>query len=363
MIENKLGEKLFQEFGGAENEKVITGIKNTQLNISYLNMTKRIPLWGITLIGALTLIVTLLSTGLMFTFNQRILAFCGLIILTILTIVLILNQCCKIYIKDNNLIWKNKLNIKKIIDLNKKPRIYMRQKMVNVYRHDKSRGYTQYEQREDYYIYVEQKDIKLQFRTDVLNIEKSRLLIDAFVMKDRNECTKGEWNESVSYVEKNMFELKTLLNEYGKIIGVKDKNKKIIIRKNGKRVSFYLLILSLIALLCLEVPLIKLEEYFSSILLLVGIIINIGAILVKSATNKIKILCKEDMIKIDKYKLNYRENNIRLDIEIIQTPFFNEKYYYKLIIIGEKDKYVVQLGNVKVEKIRDFIDNLILEEK
>ena len=360
MIENKLGEKLFQEFGGAENEKVITGIKNTQLNISYLNMTKRIPLWGITLIGALILIVILLSIGPMFTFNQRMLAFGGFVILIILTIVLILNQCCKIYIKDNNLIWKNKLNIKKIIDLNKKPRIYMRQKIVNVYRHDKSRGYTQYEQREDYYIYIEQNDTMMQFRTDVLNIEKSRILIDAFITKDRNECTQDKWNESVAYVEKNMFELKTLLNEHGKIIGVKDKNKKIIIRKNGKRVSFYLLILSLIALLCIEVSFIKLEEYFSSILILVVIIINIGAIFVKSATNRIKILCKKDMIKIDKYKLNYKENNIRLDIEIIQTPFFNKKYYYKLIIIGEKDRYVVQLGNIKVKKMQDFIDNLIL---
>ena len=84
-----------------------------------------------------------------------------------------------------------------------------------------------------------------------------------------------------------------------------------------------------------------------------------GALIVKNSSNKIKVSYTDNSIKIDKYKLNYKENNIRLKIVAIQLQNLKEKYKYKLQILSQKNTYSVSLGNAKEIEIGEFIDNLI----
>ena len=84
----------------------------------------------------------------------------------------------------------------------------------------------------------------------------------------------------------------------------------------------------------------------------------------KGSNNSLKISYpSNDTIKINKYLLNYKTNDIMIDIKAIQDSSSPEKYRYMLIIYEQDYTHSIELTLQYENKLGDFINNLIFEPK
>jgi len=350
MRRDNIGREIYNKLGS---EKIIVGIKDSNVKVKFMTTF----IWAIPLVVTLGILLNLVNFYKILTETQMLIVLSIFIVAIISTITILGTQVFKLYIKDNFIIVENYFKMKKYIDINKYPRIYIRQHIYENYRDNNTgifeRGPITIEK---YYLYLEQNKTLIKLDTNTNGVKE---LLDSLILKDRTECTQQEWNFSVSNREQKMSEYMKYLKQ-GRIIGVKDKNKNVIISKKQTTLC-YILTIVLILLIVFEIFLLSEKAYGASIFILFGIILDIGALIVKINSNKIKISYIDDCIKINKYKLNYKENNIKLELIAMQLPVSKEKYEYSLQILGQKNKYTLSLGKAKENEIGEFIDNLILE--
>lgn len=349
-FEDKIGRRIYNDFGG---EKIAVGIQDKNLNIKFFKSY----LWGFPLCVMLGFLLNLKMLEVILKDLQYMLAIVIFIIATIITIITVLSSRCKIYYEGENLILENGLRKKKYISIKEYPRLYIRQ---HIYTTNNTTKDT-FSERECYNLYIEQNEQLIKLDIRVCGYEKIEKLINSLEFKEKSECTKQEWNSSVNEREKKMFAYKEFLDGQKRIVGVVDTEKNMKIDKN-KNIGLYFL--NLLLIFCIFIIIICMIEKIYEVVIAISLIniLIIGGIITKIMKRKIKISYKEDEINIDKYKLNYRENNIRLSINMIQFPIVKEKYEYSLVIIGEKDKYAIPLEKAKISEIGEFIDNIIFEE-
>lgn len=347
---DKKGRKIKEQLG---EEKIIVDIKNKDFRIKFFKSYA----WLFPLIITLSILINIGNFNIILSNSEKVIGLIIFAVSILSTIILFCSESCKIYFEEDYLILENKLRKKKIFDINKYPRIYIRRRVywVNL---NNSRGY---EQKETYDLYIEQNNELLTLDIKTCGYEKIQQFIENLEMKSHQNSTEQEWKFSVNDREKIMSGYMKFLNMQGRIIGVKDENKKIRMRKK-ENLSIIILIIILIIIIDYELTLLKVNAYFASLLVLVGIIINIGAIINKMNSNNIKISYVDGSIIIDKYKLKYKEKNIRITITATQTPYTKGKYDYDLQIMGERNTYSLPLGKAEESKIGEFIDNLNFEE-
>ena len=62
----------------------------------------------------------------------------------------------------------------------------------------------------------------------------------------------------------------------------------------------------------------------------------------------------ENAIRIGNYYLDYKNNIIIIKIEPAKDGYY-------LVLIGTKDKYEIEIPKTEKEKLKEFLNNLILE--
>ena len=347
---DEIGRNVKEQFG---EEKIIVGIKNKEIKIKFLKSY----IWIIPLIITLGIILNIGMINIIFTEAEKNIVLIIFCITLLSSMILYFYESCKIYFEDDYLILENKLRMKKYYDIKRFPRIYIRQHSYDGY----SNLSESYKTRMTYKLYLEQNNDLLKLNIKTCGVENIQKLIENFQMKNREECTQEEWNFSVNNKELKMFEYMKFLNTRGEIIGIKDKDKNMEISKK-QNLPIYILTIILILVIYIELWMLKEELYVLSIFVLLGIIINIGALITKNNDNKIKISYKDNIMKINKYLLRYEEKKIRINIKAMQTPYAKEKYEYSLQIKGEKKDYIIFLGNANEIEVGQFIDNINFKE-
>lgn len=69
----------------------------------------------------------------------------------------------------------------------------------------------------------------------------------------------------------------------------------------------------------------------------------------------------DNRIKINWHYLNYKQCYSTIHIERMQIPASDDKYNYYLIISNDNKSKSIKLGCNMLEKVEEFIDNLIFE--
>lgn len=126
------------------------------------------------------------------------------------------------YFEDNNIIIKNGIGKKSIIDIDESTRCYMRYRRIKIRIRHGTRYHTFYE------FCIEQKDIKpVKIPSSFFNSKNLCMLLDNFTYKEKNECSEQEWKNSLSEKERKNIDYIDYLKSEKRIIGVKDYKKNI----------------------------------------------------------------------------------------------------------------------------------------
>lgn len=357
---NKKEKEIYRQF---YKEKVISGIKDANLEIKFIKSY----LWVI------PLLIIVFNFGMLQILpkSEKIIAYTIVIMGAILSVIGFLSQCCKLYFDNNNLILINKLNKKIVIDISRYPRIYIRNRIYRGYDSDTGYYETTYE-----YLHIEQNDKEIVLDIVKVGRDKIKLLLNNIETKERQEVTTSQWQNSSTEKEKTFSNYIEFLNKQEKIIGVKDTSQKIKLNNNveeKKRLKICtILVMIAFALDCLLnfIFQIKNTSILKNFFMTVGVFLSIFdfyfliMVIEKGKDNFLKISYNSNgSIRINKYLLDYKKNNIMINIRATLASTTNEKYNYELIIQGEKKSYTIELAMQHEKSIGELIDNLIFEPK
>ena len=358
---NKNARKIYEDFG---EEKVILDIKNTNLKVKFIKSYISILIYA--LIGiALGINIIRIKNG--------IFAYIAIFFIMVFFIRGVLSQICKMYFCKTGIILENKLNKRKIIDIEKYPRIYIKYKKYLNYDRDLRRE----RKTENYILCIEQNENKIELDIKEVGSDKIRRILNNFEMKKREDVTDSQWQESANNKEKTFLKYQKILSEQEKIIGVKDTTQKIIIINNsGKEKRNFIIctvlvvtsfILDYIARNVINVSVNSIFNNFFSTLGVFFCIFDVYFLtkLVENGKDSRLRICypSDSTIMINKYFLNYKENVISIGIRFYQDKDSDEKYNYKLEISGENNSYYIGLKAEDTEQLVAFFDNLIFEPK
>lgn len=346
---DKKGQELYKKFGS---EKIIIQSKDRNFEIKFMKSY----IWIYPLVIVVGVLLNIPMILMILSNFQKLIAGIIFFVFCIITAIVFLSQKYLVYFEENYLIIKNIFKIK-VFDLNKYPRIYIRQRIYNN-SYDKVGRIDR--EIETYDLYIEQGNVSEKFDIGICGYDKIESFINNLEMRTKQECSEEQWSVSRSDRERQLLEYRDFLDNQGKIIGVKKAGKRMTINKR-ENFSFYILFIPLVLLIIFEIFLLSVKEYVSFWLILVGVIINIGALIVKYNTNIIKISYSDESIKIDKYRLRYKESDIKIAISASQMPYFSDKYIYNLLILGTNSEYSIYLGNAKQSDVGKFIDNIYFE--
>lgn len=349
-LTNKQAKEIYQQFG---DEKIICGIKNPNLKIKF--MMSYIWLFPVCIILGFILNQNMLQ---ILDDSHKVIAFIELFSVIGIAILGFLCESYTVYFEDNSLIFKNKLNKKKIIDINKYPRIYIRYRKNYSYDSDNRR----YQQREEYDLHIEQNNNIIILDIRIIGGEKVSLLLDSFQMKEESEVSESQWQSSANEKEKKFYSIMKVLNSKKRIIGVRDTSKNMKI-KISSLIIFNFLKIVLIASICLFIYLLFIKEWIIASYIIAFIFVLIVVLIEEKGSLYIDISYpSKNSIKINKYLLNYKDNNVMIYLVGVQLPKLYQKYNYKLVLSGIEKKYTIDLTGASEEKIEEFISNLIFQE-
>ncbi len=174
---NSNARKIYKDFG---EEKVILDIKNTNLEVKFIKSYISILIYA--LIGiALGINIIRIKNG--------IFAYIAIFFIMAFFIRGVLSQICKIYFCKTGIILENKLNKRKIIDIEKYPRIYIKYKKYLNYDNDLRRE----RNTENYILCIEQNENKIELDIKEVGSDKIRRILNNFEMKKREDVTDSQW--------------------------------------------------------------------------------------------------------------------------------------------------------------------------
>lgn len=354
-LTDKQAKEIYQQYN---NEKIICGIKNHTLEIKFIKHY----IWFLPLFILLGFSSNLRVLQIL-TDSESIIIYIIALFFFVLSIFVVLSQSYKLYFDNNNLILRNKLNKRIVIDINRYPRIYIRHQIYNSYNHVSEH----YRKTHRYDLHIEQDNNDIVLDISTIGSKKIKLLLDNFETKERQDITDSQWQESSNEKEKTFSNYISFLSKQEKIIGVKNSNNMKIINNSNLMSKFIICTLIIIISFYLStITSTDLSNFFLTISAF-GFLFDLFVLisLVEKGTDSyLKISYpSEGTIKINKYLLNYKKNNIMISIRPIQKPTSFEKYNYMLIINGKNHSYSIDLTLQQEKQLGDFIDNLIFEPK
>lgn len=353
--------EIYMKFG---NEKVITGFNDTNIVIKYTN-----PYLGIIIPLALVIM------GLNLLVPMKIMKFPEItinilfILLMLLSLFVFLGQSYTLYFKDNTILLKNKLNKKKVLEIARYPRIYMRYKEMDSYDSTNMRSYTS----KYYNLCLQQNDVNIVFDIELLGSKKLSILLNNLQMKNREDVTLEQWQSSATVKEKTFSDYFHFLDKQKRITGVKDSNLNLKIM-NNKNLKLKLLICFLFTIISFLI------SYFLGCVInnldLSNIFLTISAFLMladlffiiqiaekwKSLSLKVSYPTNSTF-KINNQIFDYKKNDIMLCIETYTDFKSKDKHNYRLVVLCNGHTYFSIDLNLRQEKqLGDFIYNLIFQE-
>lgn len=282
----------------------------------------------------------------------------------VIFILVLLNSIEKIYIVNDNIIFKNLLNIKKVFDVSKKPRIYSRKNVITS--RDTRTGATStiYE----FYIIIQQFDKKLELEIKNTGIKRMEKILSNFKTKEKSKCSEEEWECSASDREREFKKIQKKLSENKRIIGVKN-NKKMNINNISTRwiLFFFINVVLQIGLFELYISNIsnQLSEWFMygfATLIFSGIFL-LAVIVDNAYIKKIRISYpREGTIKINKYLLDYKNINTKIFLIELNKDIATKYSDFILILKGEESEYSINLDLKNTKKFEEFVDNLVIDK-
>lgn len=350
---------IYKEFGS---EKVITGIKNTNITIKYRNPYLGMIAPFVLMVMAFNLLIPMKIMGFSGIVTNSIL---GLVML--LALFIFLSQSYTIYFENDRILLKNKLNKEKILDLTKYPRIYMKYEETDTYDSSNEYSYTS----KDYHLCLQQNNTNIILNIEFLGSKKLATFLHNLQMKNKEEVTLEQWQSSASNEEETFFHYFDFLAKQERIVGIKypKLNFKIM---NNDNLKLKVLICSLLAIISFGISyLIKnnldLAKVFVtiSVFLIVADLFLITQIAEKWKNLYLKISYPSNStIKINRQVFDYKENDIMISIETYVDRKSNNKHNYRLLI-SSNGRILSSINlNLKQEKeLGNFINNLIFQEK
>lgn len=332
--------KLYNNYGS---EKIIYSIKNTNLKINIFDF----KIFFFIFLIDLGSILDLLNSG----------SLIGFIIVMSLSIIVYCTIQKTLYFDDNNnLILENKLKKKKIIDISKYPRIYIRYK--ESYSLDRNIQW--------YELHIEQNNIDIVLDIDFFNVTKIESFLDNLQTKELDEVSETEWELSENDKEKTFSSYMKFLNTKGKIVGVKDTTISTTLKRNFGKPILYLLCLLFVFIAYWAIISFpdahKYREYTVPVLLIALDLIIAFGIVKQYEYSAIRISYpSENLIRINRYLLDYKNSDIRLDIKGSRTPQTYEKYEYTMLILGLNRKCSISLNGINERRLSVLFDNLIFD--
>lgn len=298
-----------------------------------------------------------------------------IIIFFILFIVFFCSQKCKISFEYNSIIIKNWLNIRTIINVKNNPRMFIKHRIVKI----NNQHHTNHINGRIVHLYnlhIQQNDKDIVIYLNYFGNDNLKRFLDNIETKEISEISMEENEKSLSQTEKTFLQIKKLLQNQKRIIGIKDLSQKIKIdntykNKRNTMICFIMaIIFYVIDYILHEWFYIDSNGFFGEVFLTIasfcslGVLLGITRIIDTAVESNIKISYPSDeCIKINKINLNYKKNDIMIYIEKEQNTNSLEKYIYRLIIKEENDFYSFYLNLKQKDKIEAFINNVIFENK
>lgn len=348
---NRKAKKIFDQFN---NEKIICGINKQNFKIMFVKSY----IWVYPLFFVFGLILNSPAIVIL-NHNERITVFSILLGLISLSIILFISQFYTLYFEDNKIIFKNPLYRRKIFDISKYPRIYIRYRKSILY----DGSYKSSQKHIKYVLYIKQNEKVMALNIRTVGSDRITYFLDSIQMKGEFEVDESQWKSSESESEKELSSLMEILNTRKKIIGVKNANNNMRIQTGSCIVLNFLkvvlvgsIILSIFLLIIKEI---LIASYIIAFTLVITYVLKQEQ---NSVTLKISYPSK-NTLKIGKYLFDYKNDDIMLYLFCDENPQSNQKYDYKLIFYRTDDNYTIDLTGEKPEKIERFINNLILDDK
>ena len=340
-ILNSKAEEIYRQFG---EEKIVTGVKN--------------PDFKITLINTRAFILVILFVLIIFQNSSdfEIVTIIFASVYLVLFIFSFLNKSYKVYYRYNYLVFENKLGNRKIFDISKYPRIYIRYKLIES---NWSRGYFTRKQkiRNRFYLYLEQNDTNVVLK---VKNRKVRQILNNLEFKEKYEVNKEIWNMSVNKREKIFVDYMNFLNSKQKIIGIKDTSKNIKISKSISIILKFLICVFIGCAITVIYLIIK-RIYFIAILISLLLLVLLFVLKEERKETYLEISYpSENIIKVDRRNF-YLENGVMIYLKGKEKLRSIKKYEYILKISDGIKEYTININNAKEEEIVAIIDNLEFE--
>ena len=277
-------------------------------------------------------------------------------IATILTFLSFIGQLTVIYFKDDKLILKNKLNKKQIIDIDKYPRVSV--KDANEWKYDKLKKKFEFVCAS--YVYISQGENDIILDTGKIRNKKVLKFLNNFEIKEKNEISDEKLKLSENLKEKRILNLIDFLIDKKKIVGVKKKEKMKIAMLPSSMLNFLRLVL--VSLTILSIFLALRQEWNVFIFAMSFLLLVFGVFMDMYDYVYIKISYPyKDCIKINRYVLNYSKNDLMIHLIRIQQFNSYKKLSYLLRLSGNKNKYIIDLQDADLDKIEKFLNNINFE--
>ena len=365
--------KLYEEY---RNDKIICGVKDYDVKIENTS----VPFWIFVMI-IITGILARFAVGFIVNevsiFNNVFVK----IIVDITTIFFIIAMVMsyyelktELYFEDENIVFKNKLNKKIVIDINRYPRIYIKKSLYTTSNTTYS-GAISSRVCESYDLHIEQDYKDLEISVDVIGAKKLKLFLDNLILKEKQESTNSQWECSFSPKEKKISEYISFLENPKKVIGVKDTTKKIKFRRLSVEWKIFI-ILVLTTLSCFGLDYIgnsifdgsqnvKFTDFFGMagafLLVFDFLFLMICANQIGGKGFKVSYPTQET-IKIKGNIFDYRNNDVLIGLVKYRPTDSFDKYCYDLKVFNNGVRHYFEVEAKFEKEIGEFIDNLIFEK-
>ena len=345
MEENRVGYSKYFD------EKIIVGVKDKNQKLRFVNSYMWIFPFFIYLYIFIQICLGDLKSSAINIFFAILFG-----IATILTFLSFIGQFTVIYFKDDKLILKNKLNKKQIIDIDKYPRISV--KDANEWKYDKLKKIFEFVCAS--YVYISQGENDIILDTGKIRNKKVLNFLNNFEIKEKNEISDEKLELPENLKEKRMLNLIDFLIDKKKIVGVKKKEKMKIAMLPSSMLNFLRLVL--VSLTILSIFLALRQEWNVFIFAISFLLLVFGVFMDMYDYVYIKISYPyKDCIKINRYVLNYSKNDLMIHLIRIQQFNSYKKFSYLLSLSGNKNKYIIDLKDADLDKIEKFFNNINFE--
>lgn len=345
MEENRVGYSKYFD------EKIIVGIKDKNQKLRFVNSY----MWIFPFFIYLYIFIQICLGDLKYSAINIFLAILfG--IATILTFLCFIGQLTVIYFEDDKLILKNKLNKKQEIDIDKYPRISV--KDTNEWKYDKLKKKFEFVYAS--YVYISQGENDIILDTSKIRNKKILKFLNNFEIREKNEISDEKLKLTEDLKEKRILDLIDFLIDKKKIVGVKKKEKMKIAMLPSSVLNFLRLVL--VSLTILSIFLTLRQEWkvltfaMPFLLFMVGVFIEMYDYVYIRISYPYK-----DCIKINRYVLNYSKNDLMIHLIRIQQFNSYKKLSYLLRLSGNKNKYIIDLQDADLDKIEKFLNNINFE--